>query len=118
MEQIEILSRGGVYLAKLNPAKQAEVGKVRPVVLLNSQVILDKKPPVVFICPLSSKSYSEFNGLHYELAPRDSLKVISYALLEHCRSISLNRLIHPRIAQVTNPELDLIFYKLQILLGI
>jgi len=42
--QIEILTRGGVYLGKLNPAKHAEIGKVRPVIILNSQLILDSAP--------------------------------------------------------------------------
>lgn len=118
VEQLEILSRGGVYLAKLSPTKDAEVGKVRPIILLNSQAILNKKPPIIFVCPLSSKSYSEFSGLHFELAPRDSLKVRSYALLEHCRSISLGRVVYPRLAQVTDSELNGILHKLQILIGI
>ena len=51
--QIEILTRGGVYLGKLNPAKHNEIGKVRPVIILNSQLILDSMPPIIFICPLS-----------------------------------------------------------------
>ena len=45
--QIEILTRGGVYLGKLNPAKHAEIGKVRPVIILNSQLILDSMPPII-----------------------------------------------------------------------
>lgn len=118
VEQIEILSRGGIYLAKLNPNKEDEIGKVRPVVILNSQTILDKKPPIIFVCPLSSQSHSEFNALHFELAPRDNLKAKSYALTEHCRSISLSRVIYPRLAQITNSELNSILHKLQFLLGI
>ncbi len=65
--QIEILTRGGVYLGKLNPAKHDEIGKVRPVIILNSQLILDSMPPIIFICPLSSQSQKEFSNLHYEL---------------------------------------------------
>ena len=119
MEQIiEIFTRGGIYLAKLNPAKDVEIGKVRPVIILNSQVILNSTPPIIFICPLSSQSQLEFTNLHYELNPRDSLKVKSYALTEHCRSISLNRIIHPRIGQVTEFELDSILHKLQRLVGL
>lgn len=44
--------RGGVYLARLDPAKGAEVGKCRPVVLLTDQGLLDIEPPHIFICPL------------------------------------------------------------------
>ena len=116
--EIEILTRGGVYLAKLNPAKDGEIGKVRPAIILNSQLILDSMPPIIFICPLSSQSQQEFSNLHYELSPRDNLKVKSYALIEHCRSISLNRLLHPRIAQINQVELDNILHKLQRLVGI
>jgi len=83
-----ILSRGGVYLARLNPAKHIEIGKIRPVVLLTSQVILHHQSFLVFICPLSSQSQPEFSSLHVQLPPRDNLQVVSYALIEHCRSIT------------------------------
>ena len=51
----EILVRGGIYLSRLDPAKATEVGKIRPVIMLNSQIILDVVPSTVFVCPLSSK---------------------------------------------------------------
>ena len=118
VEEKIILTRGGVYLAKLNPTKISEVGKVRPVIILNAQNILDSIPPVVFICPLSSKSQSNFSHIHLKLFPRDNLEVESFALAEHCRSISLVRIIHPRIAQITEHELSVIFSRLQLLLDI
>jgi hypothetical protein len=37
VEQKEILTRGGIYLAKLDPAKAAEVGKICSVAILNCQ---------------------------------------------------------------------------------
>src|SRR6266567_3746661 len=98
VEQEEILTQGGIYLARLDPAKAAEVGKIRPVVILNAQAILVIIPPTVFICPLSRQSQPEFSSLHVQLSPRDNLKVISYALVEHCRSITIRRIIYPRLA--------------------
>ena len=112
------LTRGGVYLARLDPAKAGEVGKIRPIVILNSQVILDSTPPVVFICPLSSQSMPAFSSLHVQLDARDNLQVTSYALSEHCRSISINRIHHPRLAQLTATELLLILQRLQRLIGL
>ena len=113
VEQREILTRGGIYLARLDPAKAAEIGKIRPVILLNAQKILDIIPPLVFICPLSSQSLPEYNSLHVKLPPRDNLKVVSYALLEHCSSISTGRLIFPRLAQVADFELSVILHHLK-----
>ncbi|HLB43145.1 MAG TPA: type II toxin-antitoxin system PemK/MazF family toxin [Gammaproteobacteria bacterium] len=118
VEQNEILTRGGVYLARLDPVIAAEVGKVRPIIILNSQSILDIIPPTVFICPLSKRSQLEFSNLHVKLPARDNLQVTSYALVEHCRSITIRRIIYPRLAQLTLAELHLILHRLQRLVGI
>ena len=118
VEQEKVLTRGGIYLAKLNPSKIGEVGKIRPVIILNSQTILDSEPPIIFICPLSSKSESAFSNIHLKLSPRDNLEVESYALIEHCRSISLSRLIFPRIAQITDHEVSILLLRLKHLLDI
>jgi mRNA-degrading endonuclease toxin of MazEF toxin-antitoxin module len=58
------LTRGGIYLARLDPALGAEVGKLRPVVILTAQTLLDVDPPMLFICPLSSQSDPAFEPLH------------------------------------------------------
>ena len=54
--------RGGGCLAKLNHSKEDEIGKVRPIIVLNSQIIPNTEPPVIFIYPLSSKSYETLNA--------------------------------------------------------
>lgn len=115
-EKIEILTRGGVYLVKLNPVKKGEAGKIRPSIILTSQTILNVNPPTVFVCPLSKKSFPAFHGLHVELDRRDNLKVKSFALIEHCRAVSIERFIFPRIAQLTMTEMALILHRLQVML--
>lgn len=114
----KILSRGGVYLTRLDPVKKTEVGKIRPVVVLNAEAILNINPLTVFICPLSSQSYPEFKNLHIPLPARDNLNVTSFALPEHCRAISIQRIIHPRLAQLTSSELASILEKLQRIIGL
>lgn len=114
MEKI-ILTQGGVYLAKLNPSKHAEIGKIRPVIVLTAQFILDIHPVNVLVCPLSSKSYPECKHLHVQLPPRQKLLKDSYALIEHCRSISINRIVEQDIAHITHKELSLIFKRLQVM---
>lgn len=113
MDEIIALTQGGVYLARLDPSKHAEVGKIRPVVILMGQFILDIKPLSVLVCPLSSQSYEGCSSLHVQLPPRDNLQKESFALVEHCRSISIKRLIEPRLAQLTPDELALIFTRLR-----
>lgn len=116
MVEEEILTRGGIYLIKLNPSKPSEVGKIRPSIILTSQKILNSKPPVVFICPLSSQSKPMFKNIHLKIEKRDGLNVHSYALVEHCRTVSISRINYPRIAQSTDLELITIIEKLNYLL--
>ncbi|MCZ6884232.1 type II toxin-antitoxin system PemK/MazF family toxin [Rickettsia helvetica] len=118
VEQKEILTRGGIYLAGLDPAKINEIGTTRPIIILNSQTILDSIPPIIFICPLSSQSQPEFSNLHFELDVRDNLEVKSYALIEHCRSVSITRIIYPRLAQATSYEVNRILLILQQLVDV
>lgn len=115
-EKIEILTRGGVYLVKLNPVKRGEAGKIRPAIILTSQTILNINPVTAFICPLSKKSFPAFHNIHVELPARDNLQVKSFALIDHCRSASIDRFIFPRIAQLTMTEMELILHRLQIML--
>lgn len=110
-----MLTQGGVYLVKLNPSKRDEVGKVRPSIVLTNQEILESSPPVVFICPLSSKSKAAFRHVHLEIPPRDSLKKKSFALIEHCRSISVERISSKRLAMLAAHEIHTIIQRFALL---
>jgi mRNA interferase MazF len=113
----ETLIQGGIHLAKLDPAKSSEVGKLRPVILLTGQFMLDSAPPVVLICPLSTQNYSVVSFLHVPIPARELLKKPSFALVEHCRSIAIQRIISPRLAMCEYSELDAIKHRVQRLLG-
>ncbi len=115
---MERLSRGGIYLARLDPVKGAEIGKLRPVALLSAEEILQAEPPLVFICPLSSRSDPGFAALHVALPVRDGLKAPSFALVEHCRAMSRRRIAGQRIGNLTETELETILHRLQRLVGL
>lgn len=112
------LSRGGIYPARLDPSRGTEVGKLRPVAVLTAQALLDTDPPVIFICPLSSRSDPAFQALHLSLPGRDRLLRQSYALVEHCRAVSRQRLLPDRLAMLTPAEIGHILHRLQRLVGL
>lgn len=114
---MEKLIRGGVYLARLDPSKGAEIGKLRPVVVLTDQVLLDVSPPLIFVCPLSSRSDPAFSALHVSLPPRDNIHRPSFALVEHCRGISRSRVQSERLGQTTTGEMAIILHRLMRMAG-
>lgn len=107
------LTQGGIYLAKLDPAKYPEIGKIRPVIIITTTLFLNINPSVALVCPVSSKSYPDLSGLHVELAPRDNLRKKSFALIEHCRSVAIQRITSAKLAQLTHAELSKILSHLQ-----
>ena len=112
------LTRGGVYLARLDPVKGAEVGKLRPVVVLTDATLLQVQPAHVFICPLSSRSEPAYEALHLALSARENLRSNSFALVEHCRAISVSRLLKDRLAQLDSGEVNEIARRLQRMIGL
>jgi mRNA interferase MazF len=117
MEKQKIFLRGSVHHAKLgqhDPTKfdlaiKHELGKIRPVVILTTQKVLDLVPSIVFVCPLSSQRESTLSALHeyrFEMEARDKLKVKSYAVVEHCRAIAVNRIVKTKLTQATEEELE------------
>ena len=109
---MSLFQQGGVYLVRLDPAKGAEIGKLRPVVILTNQRLLNTEPPLIFICPLSSQSQPEFSALHIRIAARERLQKDSFALVEHCRSLSARRLQDDLLAKVSSDQLNKIVHKL------
>jgi len=85
--------------------------------VLTGQFLLDVRPPHIFVCPLSGRSDPDYQTLHLSLPARDNLKVPSYALVEHCRAISIRRLPSGRLAKLEIDELNEIIGRLNRLLG-
>lgn len=113
----KVLKRGGVYLARLDPAKVDEIGKLRPVVVLTAQDILDRQPILLFVCPLSSRSDPSFASLHLCLPARENLHAESFALIEHCRAIAVKRIQGPRLASLEGSEMTILLHRLVRMIG-
>ncbi len=108
-----VLRQGGVYLARLDPAKGAEIGKPRPVIILTNQQLLDVDPGLIFVCPLSTHSQSQFSALHVSIKARERLLKNSYALVEHCRSLSSSRIQQDQLATLSPTQLHAVIHRLE-----
>jgi mRNA interferase MazF len=66
---VERLSRGGIDLARPDPAKGAAVGKLRPVTVFSAKEVVEVDSPLLFICPRYSRSAPVFDALHATFPP-------------------------------------------------
>lgn len=101
-----MVSRGDIYLANLNPQKKAnEVGKIRPVLVVQSDFINENSYFTTIIIPLSTKLIDDTQPLRYRIKKREKLQFDSDALIAHIRSIDNDRFVE-KIAKLTTLEMQ------------
>jgi len=97
------LIRGGIYIAKLSPAKGVEAGKTRPVVVMQRQEVLGNYPTVVVI-PLTSNLKGKY-PMRMLIKAREKLEKDSAAMIDQIRAIDISRIIPERLAILTPEEI-------------
>lgn len=87
------LQYGGIYLANLNPQRKqapSEVSKTRPVLIIQTQALLDADHPSTTILPLTTQ-LSDDNALRFRLPAQENLNHDSDLILDQIRSIDNQR---------------------------
>ena len=89
------INRWHVYLADLNPRFGTEAGKLRPVVVIQTEFLNREKHPSTIVCPLTSKigPPSETFPLRVALkAGEAGLKLASDIMVDQIRAVDNTRI--------------------------
>ena len=82
-----------IYLADLNPRRGTEPGKIRPVIVLQTDLLNNIHPSTV-ICPLTTKVVKEADILRVHLSKKETgLDQDSDILVDQIRTIDNRRLL-------------------------
>ncbi len=84
--------RGEIWLANLNPRRGTESGKTRPVLIVQSQALLDAHHPSTLIIPLTTNLIEDAEPLRIRIAAADQLQQDSDLLIDQMRAIDNRRL--------------------------
>ena len=99
------VSRGEIWLANLNPSKRNnEVGKVRPVLVWQSDLLNHSAYPTVIIFPLTTSLVDDTEPLRMRIQKRERLDKDSDMLIAQIRAVDKSRLIE-KLATVTDEEI-------------
>ncbi|HLI86947.1 MAG TPA: type II toxin-antitoxin system PemK/MazF family toxin [Bryobacteraceae bacterium] len=85
--------RGEIWLANLNPPHGTEPGKTRPVLVIQSQALLDAGHPSTYIIPLTTQLIDNAEPLRIRLAACQGLPRDSDLLMDQMRAIDNRRLV-------------------------
>ncbi len=97
--------RGEVWLANLNPVKRNnEIGKTRPVVVLQNDELNEGGYPTTIVMPLTSDLIDDAEPLRMRIRPREKLELDSDVLIAHIRSIDNSRFVQ-KLATLSHEEM-------------
>lgn len=85
--------RGEIWLANLNPRRGTEPGKMRPVLIVQSQALLDAGHPSTLIIPLTTNLIEDAEPLRIRILAADQLRQDSNLLIDQMRAIDNRRLM-------------------------
>jgi len=86
------IDHGAIWLANLNPGKGTEPGKTRPVLVVQSQTLLDAGHPSTLVIPLTSNLVDDAEPLRLRVKAFARLKRDSDLLIDQLRAIDNRRL--------------------------
>lgn len=93
--------RGEIWLANLNPQRGTEPGKTRPVLIVQSQALLDVGHPSTLIIPLTTHLIEDAAPLRIRLPASGELRHQSDLLIDQLRAIDNKRLIQGPLLRIS-----------------
>ncbi|MBS3965364.1 MAG: type II toxin-antitoxin system PemK/MazF family toxin [Methylomonas sp.] len=113
-----MMRRGEIWIANLNPNKGGEIGKLRPVLILQDDAMIASGLPTFLIAPLTSQFRPALAPLRIPITPRDRLKSASYVMAEQLHAIDRSRFGEGPLATVSAEEMAAVEKSLRGVMGL
>ena len=113
-----MFQKGEIYLAKLNPKKGNEVGKIRPILVYQTNILNECEHPTTIILPISTVLIDDAYPLRYRIDSRDKLEKPSDILCDQIRTLDNQRILEGLLTKLTYQEILEIDKQVKIVLDI
>ena len=100
------MRRGEIWVGNLNPNRGNEVGKLRPVLILQADFLLEQGEPSVIVLPLTTQVRKSKEPLHVTIAARDRLLQDCQVMPEQPRTLDRTRLADGPLTRLTPQEMN------------
>ncbi len=112
------MRRGEIWLGNLNPNRGSEVGKVRPVLIMQADFLIAQGDPTIIVLPLTTQVRASKEPLHVTVTARDRLPDDCQVMPEQPRTLDRRRLIDGPLTRLTEEELARVERSLKAVLGL
>jgi mRNA interferase MazF len=111
------MRRGEIWTANLNPSRGREIGKIRPILVLQADELIDAGTPMVVVLPLTTHVYPEFKLWRVTVPARDRLKDVCQVVVDQPRALARTRIGDGPLTALTPAELSAVERSLRVVLG-
>jgi mRNA interferase MazF len=112
------MRRGEIWVGNLNPNRGAEVGKIRPVLIIQADFLTAQGEPTIIVLPLTTQVREEKEPLHVTVQARDRLLRPCQVVPEQPRTLDRRRLVDGPLTTLSSEELLAVERSLAAVLGL
>lgn len=110
-------NHGEIWLVNLNPGRGTEPGKIRPVLILQNQALLDADHPSTLVIPLTTNLISDAEPLRLRVVAQGRLDKDSDLLVDQLRAIDNKRLIEGPLLRLDDEVMGRVYQAVGEVLG-
>lgn len=112
------MRRGEIWVGNLNPNRGVEVGKTRPVLIVQADFLLGGDQATVIVLPLTTQVRAALEPLHVTIQPRDRLRSICQVMPEQPRTLDRRRLVEGPLTRLSVTEMGAVERSLRAVMGL
>ena len=112
------MRRGEIWVGNLNPNRGAEVGKIRPVLIIQADFLVAQGEPTLVVLPLTTQVHQAKEPLHITIQARDKLLQTSQVVTDQPRTLDRKRLVEGPLTILQPDEMLAVERSLSAVLGL
>lgn len=114
---VEIARRGEIWAANLNPTRGAEIGKIRPVLIMQADMLTASGTPMIVVLPMTTRVRPECKRWRITIPARERLLKDCQVVVDQPRSLDRHRIGDGPLTRLTSEEMIRVQDSLKAVLG-
>lgn len=102
---VALMRRGEVWTANLNPPRGQEIGKIRPVLIVQADELTATGTPMMIVLPLTTRVYPGFSRWRITVQPRGRLLKPCQIVVDQPRALDRARFGEGPLTTLTPEEM-------------
>lgn len=111
------MRRGEIWVGNLNPNRGTEIGKIRPVLIIQADFLIAQGEPTIIVLPLTTQVRKSKEPLRITIHARERLVETCQVITEQPRTLDRKRLVEGPLTRLSIQEMAAVERSLMAVIG-